>query len=79
MSRTKVLLLGGVVVGAFAARSMLPGTAEEPDYEPLPVSRVVDEVEVDLDWERTSDLRDPFAPLVLPSASPPVGDVPPGS
>lgn len=74
MSRGTALFVGAALVGAFFGRSFLGGGSTEPDLEPLPVSRVVDDGLVDVEWARTTDLRDPFQPLVLPGADAVAGD-----
>ena len=69
MSRGTTFVVAAALLGALVGRSFLAGAGDEPDLEPLPVSRIVDDAGVDVGWERTTDLRDPFAPLVLPDVS----------
>ncbi|MEZ5246332.1 MAG: hypothetical protein R2707_14615 [Acidimicrobiales bacterium] len=70
MSGSRIFVVGGLVAAAWMGRGLVmpdEGSDVEP---PAPVGRYVEAEPVDVSWEPTPDVRDPFAPLVLPGDAP---------
>ena len=68
MKTSGAFALAGLVATAWFGRGLVVPDANGDDAPFVPVARHVETEPADLDWSPTEGVRDPFAPLVLPSA-----------
>ena len=67
MRASRAFVVAGLVAAAWLGRGLIVPDANDDDAPFVPVARHVETDPADLDWSPTEGVRDPFAPLVLPS------------
>ena len=68
MKASRAVVAAGVVAAAWFGRGLVVPDANDDHAPFVPVARHVETEPADLDWSPTEGVRDPFAPLVFPSA-----------
>lgn len=68
MRTSRAFAVAGLVAAAWFGRGLVVPDAADDDEPFVPVARHVESGPADLDWSPTEGVRDPFAPLVLPTA-----------
>jgi hypothetical protein len=65
---TRIVVIVGLGAAAWMGRGLVMPESGTDEVPPAPIARHVELEPTDVVWEPTEDVRDPFAPLVLPAA-----------
>ena len=67
MTGARAFVAGGLLAVAWFGRGLIVPDEGHGDDPFVPIARHVESDPVDLDWTPTDGVRDPFAPIELPS------------